>query len=111
MGVPRMTTQTLSLLAVPPSEPSEEWYGFDLAERAALKTGTLYPILARLEAAKWLESQWEDVDPHVAHRPRRRLYMLTPNGLAAAEPALQDHLSRVTPKKSRQGRAPEALPA
>jgi PadR family transcriptional regulator, regulatory protein PadR len=111
MGVPRMTTQTFSLLAVLLSDPSAEWYGFGLADRANLKTGTLYPILARLESADWLRSHWEDVDPHVARRPRRRLYALTPHGEAAARRELADHLNRITPKDGRPALAPEVQPA
>ena len=39
-------------------------------------SGTLYPLLARLEAAGWFTSEWEDVDPSEVGRPRRRLYKL-----------------------------------
>jgi PadR family transcriptional regulator PadR len=111
MGAPRMTAQTLRLLNVLLSDPTAEWYGFDLADRAGIKTGTLYPILARLESAEWLGSHWEDVDPHEAHRPRRRLYRLTPHGATAARRELEDHLSWVTPKGDRPKLAPKGLPA
>ena len=112
MGAPRMTAQTLRLLAVLLNDPTNEWYGFDLADRADLKTGTLYPILARLERAGWLKSYWEDVDPQVAQRPRRRLYVLTPTGQKLGGEELLSHLDRLTPtaRRLRHG-APEAAPA
>ena len=49
-----------------------------------LSPGTLYPILLRLESAGWFVSRWEAIDPVSAGRPRRRLYRLTPSGLARA---------------------------
>jgi PadR family transcriptional regulator PadR len=95
MAQPRMTTQMLTLLAVLLEEPTAAWYGFDLLERADLKSGTLYPLLARLEQAGWLDSHWESIDPRVEGRPRRRLYVLTPTGEATARQELEAHLSRV----------------
>jgi PadR family transcriptional regulator, regulatory protein PadR len=104
-----MTTQTLNLLAVMLTDPAAEWYGFDLADRTKIKTGTLYPILARLEGVGWLRSHWENVDPHRQHRPRRRLYALTPNGWAAAQHEVADQLARLAP--SPRSLAPKRRPA
>jgi PadR family transcriptional regulator PadR len=43
--------------------------------------GTLYKALARLEQGGMLTSSWEDPGPAEAeHRPRRRLYRVTPSG-------------------------------
>ncbi len=50
--------------------------------------GTLYRALERLEIRGLLESRWED--PEIAameQRPRRRMYRVTAEGAAAAEPA------------------------
>jgi PadR family transcriptional regulator, regulatory protein PadR len=49
-----------------------------------LGSGTLYPLLQRLENAGWLKSEWEEVDPSEAGRPRRRLYKLTGHGQTRA---------------------------
>ena len=57
-------------------------HGYDLARETALKSGTLYPILMRLERHGWLEAVWED-EP-VPGRPRRHLYRLTSAGVAEA---------------------------
>lgn len=96
MSTPQMTTQTLAVLAVFLADPEAEWHGFDLADQTKLKSGTLYPLLARLEKAGWLASRKEDVDPRVVGRPRRRLYVLTGEGTAAARRELTSHLEVVS---------------
>ena len=65
-----------------------EWYGLALSNACGLKTGTIYPALARLEQAGWVSSYWEDVDPSVVGRPKRRLYRLTGEGADAGEERL-----------------------
>lgn len=92
MPDPRMTSQTLRLLAIMLETPAARQYGFDLARAARLQTGTLYPILARLEAAGWLSSEWEAVDPSEVGRPRRRLYQLTGYGMNSGRHALDEHM-------------------
>lgn len=51
--------------------------GAEISLGAHVSSGTLYPLLVRLQAAGWLDSKWEDVDPAVVGRPRRRFYWLT----------------------------------
>lgn len=80
----RMSLQTLRVLEAFLENPTFELSGADVQKRISLASGTLYPILLRLESAGWFVSRWETVDPVVAGRPRRRLYRLTPNGLARA---------------------------
>lgn len=59
-------------------------YGFDLMDATGLPSGTVYPLLRRLEAAGWLRASWEDAAAaHAAGRPRRRSYRLTARGVAA----------------------------
>lgn len=91
-----MTRQTLAVLAVFLADPQAEWHGFNLADQTKLKSGTLYPLLARLEKAGWLASRKEDIDPRVVGRPRRRLYVLTGEGAAAARRELTSHLEVVS---------------
>jgi PadR family transcriptional regulator, regulatory protein PadR len=81
---PRMTGPTLEVLRVFADAPLEEHYGLGICEIAGLPGGTIYPILARLELAGWLESAWEDIDESKAGRRRRRFYRLTPNGIERA---------------------------
>lgn len=92
-----MTTQTQAVLAVFLAGSSEDHFGLEIARTAGLKSGTVYPILARLERAKWLTSGWEDIDPSAAGRPRRRYYRITPSGLARAVSARQETISLLLP--------------
>lgn len=57
---------------------------------AGLKSGNLYPILARLEAPRWIEGHREAIDPSNAKRPTRRYYTFTPDGAVRARQALAD---------------------
>jgi len=85
---PRMTLTTQLVLRALLEEPTEELYGLELCAKAGLPSGTIHPILARLEKAGWLESRWEEADPHAQGRPRRRYYRLSPDGAARARAAL-----------------------
>jgi PadR family transcriptional regulator PadR len=93
---PRMTLQTLDVLSAMLDDPYQEWYGLELAKASELKTGTIYPALARLEQAGWVSSYWEDVDPSVVGRPKRRLYRLTGEGVDAARVAVDEQLRRLS---------------
>lgn len=75
-----MTVPTLSVLNTLIDPPGALLYGYDLMQRSGLKSGTLYPILARLERLGFLSSSWEAIDPVQAGRPPRRVYALTPEG-------------------------------
>jgi PadR family transcriptional regulator len=98
---PRITLPVLRILRALLEDPTAAWYGPELAKVAELKSGTIYPALARLEAAGWLSSAWEDVDPSEAGRPRRRLYRLTGEGEVAARHAVEEQLARITPDARR----------
>jgi PadR family transcriptional regulator PadR len=87
-GSPRMTQATEAVLGALLDDPAAPWYGLELAEHAGRPTGTIYPLLARLERMGWLESAWERGDPSVLGRPKRRLYRLTGVGQQAAAAAL-----------------------
>jgi PadR family transcriptional regulator, regulatory protein PadR len=85
---PRMTIPTQLVLQALLEDPQRELYGRELGEAAGLPSGTVHPILARLEGRGWLESRWEDIDASAAGRPARRYYRLTPNGVEQAPQAL-----------------------
>src|SRR5262249_11409740 len=70
------------------TEPAHEMYGLQICAEAGLPSGTIHPILARLEGFGWLESRWEDADPREQGRPRRRYYRLTQAGAERARHAL-----------------------
>ena len=69
-------------------DPDAELYGLEIGDAAGLASGTVHPILARLEGLGWVESRWEDVDPSSAGRPARRYYRLTASGADGARAAL-----------------------
>lgn len=86
---PRMTLQTQLTLRAMLEKPTQERYGLELCELTGLPSGTIYPIVTRLEQAGWLESFWELPEKHVAEgRPRRRYYKLTKDGAEHARHAL-----------------------
>jgi PadR family transcriptional regulator, regulatory protein PadR len=77
---PRLSHRTLQVLRLFLEQPRESLAGSDISKKTGMLSGTLYPILMRLENAKWLDSRWENVEPGEAGRPRKRLYNLTPLG-------------------------------
>ena len=82
----RSSKQTAKVLAAMTREPSGWHYGYALARETRLQSGTLYPILMRLEERGWLETQWETPPP--GGRPPRHMYRLTASGRAGAVTAL-----------------------
>jgi DNA-binding PadR family transcriptional regulator len=62
------------------ADPSTGRYGFELARATGLASGTLYPILMRLEERGLLEARWEFAE----NRPRH-VYRLTAEGLRVAQ--------------------------
>lgn len=85
---PRMTQTTQQVLRALLERPTHELYGLEICAKAGLPSGTIHPILARLEKAEWLESRWEEADPHEMGRPRRRYYRFSPDGAERARIAL-----------------------
>jgi PadR family transcriptional regulator, regulatory protein PadR len=84
-----MTGPTMAVLSCLLEDPGIPRYGLELGTSAGLPSGTVHPILARLEAVGWLTSAWEDTDPHTEGRPRRRYYQLTPTGVMHASAAVE----------------------
>ncbi len=85
---PRMTLPTQLVLRTIIADPTRPMYGLEICRAAELPSGTIHPILARLEGLGWLESHWERTDPHQEGRPRRRYYRLTSDGTQQAYAAL-----------------------
>lgn len=85
----RPSASTLSVLAVFLEEPATPRYGLELGKLASVGSGTLYPILERLEDDGHIAGDWEDISEAVEGRRRRRYYTLTPNGRIWAEQELR----------------------
>jgi PadR family transcriptional regulator len=86
----RMTLPTQFVLRALLADPQAELYGVEIGDAAGLPSGTVHPILARLEGLRWVQSRWEDIDPKVEGRPARRYYRLTAAGAQQARTALAE---------------------
>ncbi len=62
------------------ADPAADRYGYDLMKVAKLPSGTLYPLLARLEAEGLISSQWEPPREDAGGWPPRKFYRLTVEG-------------------------------
>ena len=61
-------------------------YGFDMMDATNLPSGTVYPILRRLEREGMVTSEWEaEGVAQSEQRPPRRYYALTAEGLKVFE--------------------------
>ncbi len=85
----RLTPQTAAVLEVLLESPTQPLYGLEIARAAGLKTGTMHPILARLERAGLVEKFWEEPAEDV-RRPRRRYYRFTTTGVTDARQLLAE---------------------
>lgn len=93
MGVAlRRTPALLAVLGYFTSRRDPIW-GLQLAKALGLATGTVYPLLERLEREGFVLSHW---DSQEARGPRRRLYALTEDGRAWAA-------SRLAPADDKEG--------
>ncbi len=74
------------LLAALAASGGEGRHGYDLCREADIKSGTLYPLLIRLEGQGYLTAEWREAE--MAGRPPRHVYRLTAEGrrLAADNP-------------------------
>ncbi len=61
---------------------SAQRYGYDLMKAAGVQSGTLYPMLARLQDQGLVTSEWESHDD--PGRPPRKYYKLTGEGARTA---------------------------
>jgi PadR family transcriptional regulator, regulatory protein PadR len=102
-GGPRMTIPTQLVLRALLEDSTRELYGVEIGAAAGLPSGTVHPILARLEGLRWLESRWEEIDTRAVGRPARRYYRLTAAGAESARAALA--------RAYRPSRAPRFRPA
>jgi len=91
---PKATRATKAVLEAFLDRPGDELHGFGLLAETSLRSGTLYPLLIRLENVGWLQSRWEESE---SPGPRRRLYRLTAKGEGAARQMLERPRDRKRP--------------
>ncbi|MGR6902212.1 PadR family transcriptional regulator [Glutamicibacter creatinolyticus] len=89
----RHTPATAAVISVLLESTDSVW-GLQIVKKTGLKTGTVYPILERLEMAGWITSEW---DTDLSRKgPRRRYFKLD----AAAVPYAHEYISAQQPKLS-----------
>lgn len=86
---PRVSAQGAAVLRVLMDAAPSQLSGSELMDQLGIASGSLYPMLARFESAKWLKSDWEAGDPKELGRPRRRYYKLTALGEKKAREQLE----------------------
>jgi PadR family transcriptional regulator, regulatory protein PadR len=99
----RITLQTLQVLQVLLTDPLDEHYGLEISRDSGLPTGSIYPILTRLENAGWVTSAWEDIDESRQGRRRRRYYQLTTQGAQLAGRKIEDAQHMLSPRAAHRG--------
>jgi DNA-binding PadR family transcriptional regulator len=69
-------------------------HGFDIMDSTALPSGTVYPVLGRLERAGLVRSRWEAVS-HAQRekRPPRRYYEISATGTRALALSIEHYRS------------------
>lgn len=83
---------SLSAIAVLGAVSRSVRYGFDIMDATGLPSGTVYPVLGRLERDGYVRSKWES--QAVAQRdkrPRRKYYEITAAGSRALATSLEHY--------------------
>ena len=79
------------------ADPSAPRYGYDLMKASGLPSGTLYPMLSRLQEQGLVTSAWEAAE--AGGRPPRRYYRLTEEGIETGRQELaRAGAARVPPR-------------
>ena len=90
------------------ADPAAPRYGYDLMKAARLPSGTLYPLLARLEHENLVASAWET--PQQEGQRPRKYYQLTGEGIRIVRLELAQASARRQLAPARTGRpAPGSL--
>jgi DNA-binding PadR family transcriptional regulator len=81
-------------------------HGFDILDATGLASGTVYPILRRLEQDGLARSRWEDARlAQQEQRPPRRYYLLTREGDALVADARARYPMLAVPARAKTRRA------
>jgi hypothetical protein len=106
----KLTAPLERVLRVFLGDTSARHYGYDLMKAARLPSGTLYPMLARLQEQGLVTSQWEPQPDDAAGRPPRKYYQLTGEGIRVARLELAQAASAAPRASARRAPAPRGLP-
>jgi DNA-binding PadR family transcriptional regulator len=93
-----LSPQALGLFVEMARAPRTWHHGYDLTKALSIKSGTLYPLLMRLEEQGLLEAEWRESEQ--PGRPARHVYRLTTQGLQVAHDASTGQPSKTRPLTS-----------
>lgn len=82
-----LTLEVLRISRVFTLDSKRPRHGYELAKSPGIKRWKVYATLEKLEDAGWLRSEVETGYPSEMERPARRVYSITPYGIAEAEKA------------------------
>jgi PadR family transcriptional regulator, regulatory protein PadR len=99
----KLTGPLERVLRVLLADPSARRYGYDLMKAAKLPSGTLYPMLARLQQDGLVDCEWEAQREDAGGRPPRKYYRLTADGLRAARLELAQAASAAPARRAGRG--------
>jgi DNA-binding PadR family transcriptional regulator len=94
----RLSPQTIEVLRALAAQGDGWLYGLEITAATSLKSGSLYPILVRLDERGLLEGRWTPSDK--PGRPPRHAYRITGGGRSALHNA-----QAVSPSLKPQGSA------
>ena len=101
----RVTAPTLDVLAAlldGGDDTGGPIWGLVIIKHTGRPSGTIYPLLERLERNGWILGSWEDDSDRSG--PRRRLYEFTAEGRVAAEDLVSTSAARKTVAAARPSR-------
>jgi PadR family transcriptional regulator PadR len=100
----QITPKMAIVLKIFLQDPGEPRYGFELMKRTGMASGSLYPMLAKLEEAGWLARGKENIDPREKGRPPRLHYTITGAAARAAHLQLAELSDQYRPPVPAPGR-------
>lgn len=92
-----LTPKMADVLKVFLEDPPAPRYGLELMRLTGQPSGSLYPIMAKLERAGYLSGEREQIDPHETGRPARRFYKITGAAIPVARCQLAELSERYRP--------------
>lgn len=104
----RLSNETAGVLEIFRSDPGRTLFGLEVIRLAGIASGSLYPILHRLEERGLLKSSWEPLEDAIAAKRRpRRMYSFNAAAAELAEELLDE---RRAPAKRPRRPFPKVAP-
>lgn len=104
-SIVRITVPTVKVLRLLLNEPKTAVWGLEIVKKTGLLTGTVYPIMDRLETLGWVISEWEPDNDR--NGPRRRYYRIRPEALDEAERTLSKYDTAKSQRDEQAIKAPK----